>query len=392
MSEEILILPELHENQEKVMREAKRFNVLDCGRRWGKSVLAINLISETAIDGFPAGYFTPTYKLLEGTYREALLALTPIVSRKHDNQFIELVTGGIIEFWSLDNPNAGRSRKYKRAVVDEAAFAKELWESWNNSIRPTLTDLIGDGWIMSTPRGKNGFYKLYSKGASGEKNWMSWQMPTHTNPYIDKNELEDARRELPESAYNQEYLALFSDNAANPFGVDHIRRVVKPISNNPTACFGIDLAKSVDWTVVTGLDRDGNVSFFERWQSDWSQTKERIKRIIGNKPTFIDSTGVGDPIVEEIQKTCGGVEKYFFTSQSKQKLMEGLASSIQSGKVSVLDGIMKDELESFEFVYGRTGVKYSAPEGLHDDCVCSLALASLKNNDRPAPPILTFHR
>ena len=79
MREEILILPELHENQEKVIREAKRFNVLDCGRRWGKSVLAINLISETAIDGFPAGYFTPTYKLLEGTYREALIALNPIV-------------------------------------------------------------------------------------------------------------------------------------------------------------------------------------------------------------------------------------------------------------------------------------------------------------------------
>lgn len=387
-----VILPELHENQELVISEAKRFNVLDCGRRWGKSVLAINLISETAIAGYPSGYFTPTYKLLEGTYRDTLLALEPIISRKHENQFIELITGGIIEFWSLDNPGAGRSRKYKRAIVDEAAFTKDLWGTWNNSIRPSLTDLIGDGWIMSTPRGKNDFYKLYSKGKSGEPNWMSWQMPTHTNPYIDKSELEDARRDLPEAAYNQEYLALFSDNAANPFGIDHIKKAIKPLSHQPSVCFGVDLAKSVDWTVVTGLDKDGNISFFDRWQSDWSQTKERIKRIIGSVPTYIDSTGVGDPIVEDIQKTCGGVESYFFTSQSKQKLMEGLASSIQSGKISILDGIMKDELDSFEYIYTRTGVKYSAPDGIHDDCVCSLALANLKFIHKPNAPILTFHR
>jgi len=378
MRDETITLPELHPNQTKVLSESKRFNVLNCGRRWGKTVFSVNLISETAINGYPSGYFAPTYKLLEGTYREALTALKPIVSRKHDNQFIELITGGIIEFWSLDNPYAGRSRKYKRVVVDEAAFVKELWEAWNNAIRPTLTDLIGDGWIMSTPRGKNGFYKFYNKGKSGEQNWQSWQMPTSTNPYIDLNELADAKRELPEAAFNQEYLALFSDNVANPFGIDWISKRIKPLAHTAPVCFGIDLAKSVDWTVVTGLDRNGDVCLFERWQSDWSQTKDRIIRIVGSKPAFIDSTGVGDPIAEDIRKKCPNVENYHFTSTSKQKLMEGLASAIQSGTVSILDGVMKDELEAFEFVYSRAGVKYSAPDGMHDDCVCSLALAVRK--------------
>lgn len=375
MRRETVTLPELHINQEKVKSESQRFNVLDCGRRWGKTVFAVNLISETAIAGYPSGYFAPTYKLLEGTFKETIKALDPIVSRKHDNQFIELITGGVIEFWSLDNPNAGRSRKYKRVAVDEAAFVKELWDAWNNSIRPTLTDLIGDAWFMSTPRGKNGFYKLYNKGASGEKNWMSWQMPTHTNPYIDKNELEDARHELPEAAYNQEYLALFSDNAANPFGISFIRKQVKPLSGNRTAVFGVDLAKSVDWTVVTGLDQNGNVCFFERWQSDWGQTRKKVIQIIGSTQALIDSTGVGDPIVEDIQRECGAVEGFHYSQSSKQKLMEGLANAIQKGTCSILEGVMRDELEAFEYVYGRTGVKYSAPDGLHDDCVNSLALA-----------------
>lgn len=387
-----ITLPRPHQAQEKVLSQAKRFNVLDCGRRWGKSVLAINLLSETALSGYPAGYFAPTYKLLEGTYKEAINILEPIISRKHDNQFIEIVTGGLIEFWSLDNPNAGRSRKYKRDVIDEAAFVKNLWEAWTTAIRPTLTDLIGDAWFMSTPRGKNDFYKLYQRGVSGEANWVSWQMPTNTNPYINLNEIEDARHDLPEAAYNQEYLALFSDNAANPFGIDYLKKAIRTKSNEATVCFGVDLAKSYDWTVVIGLDKNGQVTTFERWQSDWGQTKNRVKQIIGNKPTYIDSTGVGDPIVEEIQKECLGVEKYTFTSPSKQKLMEGLASSIQSGRVFILDGIMYDELESFEFVYTKNGVRYSAPEGLHDDCVCSLALASLKLNEKPSQPIITFHR
>lgn len=383
MRTEIITLPKLHKAQREIKLKSKRFNVLNCGRRWGKSILSGNLLIETAFTGMPSGYFTPTYKLLEGTYREVLSIVEPIVTRKHNNQFIELHGGGLIEFWTLDNPFAGRSRKYKRAVIDEASFAKSLWDSWNNAIRPTLTDLIGDAWFMSTPRGKNDFFKLYMRGVSGEKDWASWQMPTYSNPFIDKNEIEDAKRDLPEIAFNQEYLALFSDNAANPFGLDYIREVVKPLSKELPVCYGVDLAKSHDWTVIVGLDRNGNISFFDRWQSDWGQTKQRLKVIIGQRPALIDSTGVGDPVVEDIRRECHGVEGFHFTSTSKQQIMEGLANGIQNKKVSILAGIMQEEIESFEYEYLRTSVKYSAPTGLHDDCVCALALAHHKRTMRP---------
>jgi hypothetical protein len=64
-----------------------------------------------------------------------------------------------------------------------------------------------------------------------------------------------------------------------------------------------------------------------------------------------------------------------FTSQSKQQIMEGLAVGIQSRKITFPDGLIKTELENFEYQYTRTGVRYTAPEGMHDDCVCALALA-----------------
>ena len=355
------------------MSEAKRFNVANCGRRFGKSMLSVNLLSETAIDGYPAGYFAPTYKLLEGTYRECLSALEPIISRKHDNQFIELKTGGSIEFWSLDNPQAGRSRKYKTVIIDEAAFVKNLWEAWTKAIRATLTDLKGDAWFLSTPKGKNDFYKLFQRGVSGDVNWKSWQMTTYDNPYIDPAEIDDAKRDLPEIAFNQEYLAEFADNAANPFGLNFIQQCTYPMSTLPPVCFGIDLAKSYDWTVIIGLDVNGSVCHFDRFQKDWKQTITHINNL-PVVPISIDTTGVGDPVAEMVDKRYY-LDMFKFSNTSKQQLMESLAIAIQQRKINFPEGLITDELGNFEYEYTKGGVKYSAPTGLHDDCVCALALA-----------------
>ena len=375
MNEQVIRLVQTTRSQSKVLNERKRFNVLCCGRRWGKSKLAINLIGESAMDGFPAAYFAPTYKLLEGTFKELLQRLEPAIKKKHDNQFIELKTGGNIDFWSMENQLAGRSRKYKRAIIDEAAFNRNLWNTWTEAIRPTLTDLKGDAWFMSTPKGKNDFYKLFMRGQTQEPNWMSWQMPTSTNPHIDISEIEDARKDLPELAFSQEYLAEFNESVANPFGFNFIKMCTMPMSTEQPVCFGIDLAKSVDWTVIIGLDRFGQVCFFERFQRPWNETKEIIMRLPAKVPLRIDSTGVGDPIVEDVQRQRDLVTGVKYTSQTKQQLMEGLAAAIQQRKITFPEGVITAELESFEFEMTRTGVKYTAPPGMHDDCVNALALA-----------------
>ena len=367
-------LSQPHKAQLQIISEAKRFNVLDCGRRFGKSKLAANILSENALEGHPGAYFAPTYKLLEGTFKDILTALQSLISRKHDNQRIELITGGSIEFWSLENPLAGRSRKYKVAIIDEAAFNRNLWQSWTEAIRPTLTDLKGSAWFMSTPKGKNDFYKLWMRGQTGEPDWMSWQMPTITNPFIDAAEIEAARRDLPELAFKQEYLAEFNDNVANPFGLDYIRICTGQMSNEPAVCYGIDLAKSFDWTVIIGLDRFGTVCHFDRFQRPWNETKEIIRRL-PRAAIKIDSTGVGDPITEDIQRDRGDVHSFKYTSTSKQQLMEGLAAAIHQRRVIFPEGVIKAELESFEYQMTGTGVKYTAPPGLHDDCVNALALA-----------------
>ena len=369
-----VVLNKPHAGQQKVLDEAQRFNVLCCGRRFGKSALAVNLLSETALDGFPAGYFTPTYKLLDGTYNEVLHALEPIVKRKNEHQFIELLNGGRIEFWSLENELAGRSRKYKRAILDEVAFAKNLYKLWTESIRATLSDMKGDAWFMSTPKGKNDFHKLFMRGVMEHPNWQSWQMSTYTNPFIDPSEIDDAKADLPELAFSQEYMAEFNDNVANPFGTAYIAQCTFPMSTLPAVCYGVDLAKSFDFSVIVGLDKHGSVCYLDRWQSDWRTTKEKILRL-PQAAIAIDSTGVGDPIGEDLQRVRGNIEAFKFTAASKQQLMEGLAVAIQSRIITFPEGVITEELNNFEYIYTRTGVRYSAPTGLHDDVVCALALA-----------------
>jgi hypothetical protein len=212
------------------------------------------------------------------------------------------------------------------------------------------------------------------RGQTGEEGWASWQMPTATNPFIDISEIYSAEKDLPALAFKQEYLAEFNDNVANPFGFQFIKQCTMPMSTEPPVCFGVDLAKSFDWTVIIGLDRFGQVSYFERFQKDWNITKQIVTQL-PKAPIKVDSTGVGDPIVEDLQRQRPNVFGFKYSASSKQQLMEGLQSAIHQRKVGFPEGVITKELESFEYEYTRTGVRFNAPTGMHDDCVNALALA-----------------
>lgn len=221
-----IILDAPHENQLKILREQKRFNVVNCGRRFGKTVLAKDILLEDngIIDGYPVAYFAPTYKMLGEVWKSLIETTYPIISYKSEtDKRIEFVTGGHIDFWSLEDPNSIRGRKYKKAVIDEAAVVKNLKEAWTKVIRPTLTDLKGQGWFFSTPKGKsNYFYDLFQNENKFET-WKSWSMPTIANPHIDPQEIEDARRELDPISFAQEYLASFVTEEFNRWAYSYNR-------------------------------------------------------------------------------------------------------------------------------------------------------------------------
>jgi hypothetical protein len=387
-TEIVLTRPELHAAQQQVVDEARRFNVLQCGRRFGKTTLGVELLLDPALDGKPAAWFAPTYKLLAEPWREIVRATKDVTERlSQQDKRVELITGGSIDCWSLDTPDAGRGYRYARAVIDEAGIVRDLGEAWEQAIRPTLTDYQGDAWFLGTPKGRNYFHRLFTKGQEPDGLWKSWRFRSIDNPHLSATEIDAARHDLPEQVFKQEYLGEPSDDGGNPFGLAAIRACVGPLSGAPAVVWGIDLAKSVDYTVAIGLDASHNVCRLERWQRPWTETIRDLANLVNGSRALVDSTGVGDPIVEQLQRTGrGAFEGYQFTSPSKQKLMEGLAVHIQQRKGTIPDGVLVSELESFEYEYTRTGVRYTAPEGLHDDCVMALALA-VEHSRAPNPRV-----
>jgi hypothetical protein len=365
-----------HPAQQAVLDCPARFRVLMCGRRFGKSLIAQVISLLELSKGHRVAYITPTYLLAKSFFQELDKALPPTVKRNASDLTIEM-NGGLMRFFTGERLDNLRGMKFHHVIVDEASFIPDLESGWINSIRPTLTDFKGGAMFISTPRGRNYFYSLFLKGQNGEPDWASWKFTTYDNPHIEITEIDAARSLMPEVAFRQEYLAEPSDNAANPFGTAHIRQCIFPISDRPAVTFGIDLAKSHDWTVIIGIDDRGAVCYIDRFQKDWRQTRQAIQEL-PRVPLCIDSTGVGDPIFEDIAGMGRDVEGYKFTGPSKQQLMEGLALAIHQRKITFPEGVITSELESFEYQYTAHGTRYSAPSGFHDDGVMALGLAWYK--------------
>jgi len=369
-----LTLPKPHAKQAEIINCPARFIVVDAGRRFGKSVISQTMGITDAVNGKSVAYITPTYQLAKTFFKELARNLPKELVRKNESDlYFEFITGGVIRFFTGERLDNLRGNKFHLVVVDEAAFIPDLEDGWKQAIRATLTDYKGRAIFISTPRGNNYFKALFMKGHD-DPDWMSFHFTSYDNPYIDPSEIDSAKRELPEVVFNQEYLGQFAENAANPFGSRSINSCVSAMSTNPVKCYGIDLAKYSDWTVIIGLDNAGNVAYFERFQADWASTQNKIRNL-PRAPMLIDSTGVGDPVVEQLQRDGLDVESFKFTSPSKQELMLGLQVAIHQERIHYPEGVIKEELEVFEYQYSAHGVKYSAPTGFHDDTVCALALA-----------------
>jgi hypothetical protein len=362
-----------HPAQQSVLDSSARFRVLMCGRRFGKSLISQIISLMDVADGKYVAYITPTYLLAGIFFDEMVKNLPPQIYRNATDHAIKF-NGGFVRFFSGERLDRLRGQKFHKVIIDECDYIPHISNEWDESIRPTLTDYEGDALFLSTPRGRQFINKMYMKGQEGTNEWQSFKYSTYDNPHISRHEIEQARIELPEAVFRQEYLADPMDNAANPFGGTYIRQCIYPISTAPPVCFGVDLAKSVDWTVIIGVDANGGVCHYERFQRDWRQTKQAISAL-PRVPTLIDSTGVGDPIFEDLARDGRPVEGYKFSSQSKQQLMDGLVTAIQQRIITFPEGQITRELEVFEYQYTAHGVRYAAPTGFTDDCVMALGLA-----------------
>jgi predicted phage terminase large subunit-like protein len=357
---------------------------VSAGRRFGKTLLAVEwltLMEGGALEGFPVAYFAPTYKLSLEVWNNVAKTLEPITQRSsRTERRIELITGGVIDFWTLEEPSAGRGRKYKRVVIDEAAHAPYLKEAWEESIRQTLIDYKGEAMIISTPNGRNYFYDLYMRSLA-DSEWASFQMPTSTNPFISPDEIEQARRELPDLVFRQEYLAEFVTMSGGLVKQENIIYAEPTITDDAQIVVGVDLAISksalADYTaIVTAIHKSGNVIIADVQRGRWNfrEVVEVIKHVAQNASlVVIESVQYQAAVVQELIATTQLPVIEYVPDKNKITRFMPLLARIEHGQVMFSHSLPRwyfDELLSF-------------PVGQHDDCVDAsvyAALVPLRNN------------
>lgn len=379
------VRPSLYPKQEQALFCPQRWALVEASTKSGKTVGCIAWLLEQAFmgqRGWNYWWVAPIAEQARIAFSRIKNGLTPgsFTSQESPTPKIMLLTGQVIWFKSADNPDSLYGEDVYAAVIDEASRSKP--DAWH-AVRSTLTATRGPCRIIGNVKGrKNWFYEFARRIEAGLEPNGHFLRITAADAVaagvLAQEEIDDARRNLPENVFRELYMAEPGDDAGNPFGLDHILACVSDgLAAGPVVAWGFDLAKYQDWFVGIGLNADGHVAGFVRWRGvPWRDSIRRVHKLVGeDTPALVDSTGVGDPVLEELQHEHGNFSGYTFSPSSKQRLMEGLAVSIQSHETRYPDGQIRIELENFEYEVGRTGVRYTAVEGHNDDCVCALALA-----------------
>lgn len=392
--------PPLFQYQTDILDCPARYTVTIASTKVGKTASHIVWLFEQALQCAPnqsVWWVAPTFFQAKIAFDRMKVQISDknFYKANETNLVLTLVTGAKIYFKTAEKPDNLYGDDVYAVVFDEFTRARET--AWF-ALRSTITSTGGKCKFIGNARSKKNWgYKLAMKAKSEEdKNYKYFKITAYDaancgmmtkdgRPFME--EIESAKRDLPESVFNELYLAEASEDGSNPFGLKYIAAICQPtLSTEPSICHGIDVANKFDSTSIIGLDRLGTMSHYHNFtRTGWPHVISTIK-YLSPVPAAQDSTGVGDVVLAEVQQVNPQIEGYIFTQQSKQRLLEGLAVGIQSRKLLIADdgdvvngtGKLRHQLEQFEITYTRTGVVYSAPEGEHDDDVYALALAWYK--------------
>lgn len=388
-------LPAFHPKQREVALDPARFKVAACGRRWGKTRLGAALCIMTAGKGGRAWWVAPTYPVASVGWRliHRMARQVPGTVIRQGDRMVTFPNGGEIQVRSADNPDSLRGEGLDFVVMDECAFIQE--DAWQEALRPALSDRKGRAMFISTPKGRNWFWRLWQKCLDDQDHeWRGWQLPTADNPYIDPVEIEAARRGLPERIFAQEYLAEFLDDAGGVF-----RRVMDAATARqldaaqPGRVYiaGVDVADAADFTVISILDATTREQvYIDRFNRVGYQVLEdRLEaayRLFNVQTMVIENNSIGQPVIDHLHGRGMTIVPFHTSGSSKQPLIQALQSAFEHGEIKIInDPVQVGELQAYESKRTAAGFSYSAPSGMHDDTVMALAFAWYAVDSRPRP-------
>jgi hypothetical protein len=264
-----------------------RFKALRCGRRFGKTEFAKTWILQGLVQGEECAWLAPQHMTSSEVFSDLSQTLRPIIEKSSKAQAVmRLMNGARLDFWSLENAIAGRGRRYRRVVIDEAAFTKDgdnrtddsMMAIWDKGIKPTLFDHGGQALVCSNSAGKNPDNFFYNICTDPQHRFHEYLATTMDNPLLPKQGRAESHEAWLERraqfhadllkdndplVYAQEYRAEFVDWS----GVAFFSREKLLTDNQPVPCPArCDCVYAViDTAAKTGTDNNATaVTYFAK--------------------------------------------------------------------------------------------------------------------------------
>lgn len=384
------------------------------GRRWGKSTLAGAVSIAYANQGAHCGWGSPNYKNSRPLWRWVEQICKPLekvgVQISQAERVVTFPTGGFLAIYSLDNPDSVRSEAFHLFIVDESAKVADP-EALNDALEPTLADYDGIRWDISTPRGKNEFFTEWNLANEDKSNYShAWHAPSSDNPspnilkFVAKAKERVEQGRMTQRSFDQELMALFVEGGTF-FQNVRACAVLKPSTRaqhpGHNIVVGGDFAQQDDFTWLTARCIECNcvceidyfsglswtiqlarvAAFCQRWGHEEKNPHTGQTELV---PASIlpERNSIGSPLIEQMQAAGltillgpDGKPGFYTTQQTKQQIVTSLFSSLATASLKILDdSVLTMQLEAFEEHPTTYGTTYSAPSGLHDDGVMSLAI------------------
>ena len=393
-----------HPVQDYILSSRARWICLECGRRFGKGRAAVfwliwNYLElmrkprpESLVPTVHINVIVPTLTLAAVPWLELLKFIPDPLIRHVDesDKVIKLAGGGLIELKSGD----------KRATL-QASGLDMLWITEADKIdRAVWYDLIpmlrsqdraGLAWIESKPYNEMGwFHELYQKGLDPSDQLESFHFSTFANPHINWEELYFDKEIMLEADWRREYLAEIEggSEAAFPFWKNNLLPddFEAIPHDNHIYQIGVDLGKQMSYSTIAVFDLvTREVVHLDRWQTSWDETRARIANIsrrwkTGGIPStvYIDATGKGVPVVEDLRKEYPDIPLYDIVLNHANRFvyLSRLALAIEKGDIKYPDwGPLRKELARMKRMAHSPHDLFKAPAGQTDDLIFALALA-----------------
>lgn len=358
------------------------------GRRWGKTMMAGSVALSCAAHGAAVAWIPPTYKNARPLWRFAESMTRPVAKGLRVNRTdrtIEFPGGGWLGIYTADNPVGILGEAFDLVIVEEAARVAE--DVWAETIMPTLADRDGQAMLISTPRGRNWFWREFQTGLSDDKDQASFTAPSNANPMPQiQRAYEKARTRVSERTFRQEWDAEFLDDNAMVFRFVRecatIAHSIEPIPGHQYV-IGVDWGRSNDatWFMVIDITTKTVVYSDRMTDTDYGLQRMRLKALHQKyyyASVLAEYNSIGGPQIEELQRMGVIVNGFITTNATKAQIIDSLALAFEQRSLQIInDPILIGELQAYEGNRNsKTGiVTYNAPAGMHDDGVIALALA-----------------